>query len=72
MSDKSRFDVKVYLTKEEWDELRPTYEFVGFEDKAEAISEAEHWPEAYQAVVVALGEDNKHESSEFVFMLKKI
>jgi len=73
MSDKSAlFGVKVYLTKEECDELRPTYEFEGFEDKAEAISEAELWPEAYQVVVVARSEDNEQESGEYVFMLKKI
>jgi hypothetical protein len=73
MSDKRAwFDVKVYLSKEEYDELRPTYEFDGFENKAEAISEAELWPEAYQAVVVARSEDNERESGECVFMLKKI
>ena len=68
MNKKSDFTVRVYVTKKEWDELRPTYEFDEFEDKAEAISEAELWPDAYQAVVVTGVEDNKQDTGEFIFV----
>jgi hypothetical protein len=69
VSDKSAcFDVKVYLTKEEWDNKVPSQEIDAFEEIEDAIEEAQLWPEAYQVIVVASGDDT-YDAGEYVYAL---
>lgn len=73
MSDKNAwFDVKVYMTKGEWDSSAPSQVVAAFDEIADAIEEAKLWPEAYQVVVVARSDDHTHETGESVFALKDI
>ena len=70
MSDKSTsFDVRVFLTKEEWDVKVPSKEIDAFDELEDAIEEAQLWPEAFQVVVVASCDTDTHKAGEYVFAL---
>ena len=65
------FEVQIFLTKPEFQKLKPTSVLDGYETRSDAVEEAELWQEVYQVIVVARGEDNDYEAGETVFDLRE-
>lgn len=65
------FDVKVYMSRQDWENRQPNNYIGGIADHDNAIEEANSWKIAYNAVVVARGEGSEFESGECVYMTNK-